>query len=104
MFFTSTVGAEHVTGFDHLRTMIAKHKSLSWEELYDQGDDGLIKFLIAMHRKSYDGIFDVAKMDTRALVLADRNIENVYDGLKNIIDHIIVIPKEHKKPSHSVRG
>lgn len=85
VFFTSTVGAEQVNGFDHLREILAEHKPLCWEQIYGNSDDSLIKYLIAIKRRSYDGMFDVAKMDISDLVLAEDNVNSVYHGIADLV-------------------
>ena len=88
VFYRSLIGVESIGSFDDLRTKLLAYRRDEGRSSPKNNDDNIIKFLIALQRQSFDGVFDVAKMDMRNVVTADENIEKLHAGLKGFIDRI----------------
>ena len=86
VFYRTLPEVRSVTGYDDLRARLAEDKAAGKDKRFGIDEDRLIKFLIAIKRQSFPGVFDVAKMDMQQRVLEPENIENVCAGIKEIIE------------------
>ncbi len=86
VFYQGLEGVVPVSNFGELRERLAQKEGVG---LSEKGRDRLVRFLMAIRRQSFEGVFDVAKMDMRARVLAADNVERVYKGLRDALPRII---------------
>ena len=81
VFYNVVKGVTRIGGFEDLRRRLAEDKAAVSEI---DNKHHLILFLVAMKRQSFEGIFDVTKMDMTARVLDEDNIRKVHKGLTDI--------------------
>jgi len=88
IFYQIIKGADPIRSFDELEKKLADDKAERIKLTGETNDEHVIRYLIAIARQSFDGLFTVAKMDYRDQVMSEENISNMYTGMCAFIERI----------------
>lgn len=81
VFYGALPGVNHIHGFEQLRSVLRD------EAGYQRVSDSDIHYyLSAVQLNSFQGLFDVAKLDTRNVVLSPQNVSSVYSAIRSLMD------------------
>lgn len=92
IFYQGLEGVVRLGGFDDLREALAKKDGPVFTP---QGRADLVRFLMAIRRQSFEGIFDVAKLDMRERVVDPDNLDRLFSGLQEVLAQL---PKASSVP------
>ncbi len=90
VFYRTLNGVEAINNFDELREKLLVYRDEEKRLFPGNNEENILMFLIAINRQSFDGLFDVAKMDLKEVVTAADNIKNVHFALSKFIEKIDV--------------
>jgi hypothetical protein len=97
-YYQNIEGVRKIKNYEELRKMLADDRKSNPDRTAYADDDQIIKFLIALQRESFEGLFTVAKMNWRSRVMEKDNIDNLGSSFKVIIDRI---HRNHNQPAES---
>ncbi|MFZ5981797.1 MAG: hypothetical protein ACOYVF_14345 [Candidatus Zixiibacteriota bacterium] len=88
VFYQHIKGAERISHFEELAVRLATNRALETGAEKLGNDDDIIRFMIALRRQSFEGNFNVAKMDLHKKVLQKENIDKLYEGFNIILQRV----------------
>ena len=88
VFYQNIRGTEKIGSFEELAARLAANRALENGQEKLDNDEDIIRFMVALKRQSFEGDFNVAKMDLHKKVLEDSNIDKLYKGFKIIVNRL----------------
>ena len=85
VYYQDIKGAERIKQFEELGARLAANRMFETDPEALDNDEELVKFMMAVKRRSFEGFFNVAKMDMKARVLTEENVDRLYAGFNIIL-------------------
>ncbi|MDD3731032.1 MAG: hypothetical protein PHU88_01510 [candidate division Zixibacteria bacterium] len=97
VYYQDVKGAEKIYHFEELSKRLAADREAEKDSVVLDNDEEVIKFIMALNRGSFDGHFNVAKMEIKKQVLSESNIDTLYKGfniiLRGLYDRLVLVKK-----------